>query len=334
MAKSKGQRLRLLYLLDYLRQNTDEEHPATMGQLLRLLEEKSIPAERKSVYHDISALNEYGAQIQYRRGKNGGYYISRRDFELSELKLLVDAVLSCRFLTAKQSMDLIKKLAALSSSHEAALLRREIVLAGRLKQENSTIFQTIDLLHEAIAQGQKIRFRYFDWGVDLKKHFRPRSYTASPYALLWDDENYYLIANGQNHGMTHYRVDKMEELQVLNEPIDVTEESRKLHPGTYSKEVFGMYRGERTRVKLRFENSLAGVVVDRFGKDIMLIPHGKNHFHLTVDVSVSPTFLGWIAGFGGRAAIVHPQKCVEEYRKLCENALAALTNEPTLLFLI
>lgn len=324
MAKSERQKLKLLYLRDYLRQNTDEEHPASMQQLIDYLESKDIRAERKSIYDDIRSLNEYGTEVLHRRGKNGGYYVSQRDFQLSELKLLVDAVLSTRFLTAKQSMELIRKLASLSSTHEAELLHREIVLAGRLKTQEDTIFDKVDVLHEAIGKNRKVCFRYFDWGVDLKKHFRPKSYIASPYALLWDDENYYLVADSPRHGLTHYRVDKMEELFLSCDPREFTEEAKEFHPARYSTEVFGMYRGERKQVKLRMENTLAGVVVDRFGKDILLIPDGKEHFTLTVSVSLSPNFFGWVAGFGGRAAIIFPQSAVKAYRELCQAALAAL----------
>ncbi len=327
MSKKEGQKLKLLYLRDYLRENTDESHPASMGELIAFLESKGISAERKSLYSDLHALEEYGMEVCRRGGKSGGYYVAQRDFELSELKLLVDAVLSSRFLTPKQSMTLIKKLAALSSAHEGELLRREVVLAGRLKQENESCFANVDALHEAIEKNSQIRFRYFDWGVDLKKHFRPREYLASPYALLWDDENYYLIADSARHGLTHYRVDKMENISLTGEARNFTPEAKAFNPAAYSREVFGMYRGQRQRVKLRFENELAGVVVDRFGRDIMLIPDGNNHFTLTVQVSVSPNFLGWVAGFGGRGAIVFPQSAVDAYRTLCQSALSAIPAE-------
>ncbi len=324
MAKSEKQKLKLLYLRDFLRKNTDEKHPAPVQSIIAHLESKGIHAERKSIYDDLRLLEEYGMEIHQKRGKSGGYYVTKRDFALSELKLLVDAVLSSRFLSGKQSMELIGKLAALSSSHESELMRREIVLAGRVKQDNEACFLNIDLLHQAIDQNSQIAFRYFDWGTDLKKHFRPNSYTASPYALLWDDENYYLIAHSQRHGLTHYRVDKMEDIQLTREPRAFTTESKEFSPAVYSREVFGMYRGKRQKVKLRFENTLAGVVVDRFGKDIMLIPDGKEHFTFTTDISVSPNFLGWLASFGGRAAILFPQNAVEEYRNFCLAALGAL----------
>lgn len=323
MAKSENQKLKLLYIRDFLRQNTDEAHPASVQRLIDYLASKGIHAERKSIYDDVRTLNEYGTEVLYRRGRDGGYYVSQRDFELPELKLLVDAVLSSRFLSPKRSAALIKKIAALSGEHGSELLRRDVVLAGRLKTTEEEGFANVDAIHEAIQKNSRIAFRYFDWGTDLKKKYRAGEYVASPYALLWDDENYYLIAHTEKHGLTHYRVDKMEAIRLTGEARVFTEETKKFDPAAYSREVFGMYRGERKRIKLRFENALAGVVIDRFGRDIMLIPDGKDHFTLTVDVSVSPNFLGWIAGFGGRASVVFPQSVVDEYRALCRAALAA-----------
>lgn len=324
MAKSENQKLKLLYLKDFFRHNTDEEHPASINDIIDFLASKGIRAERKSIYSDILFLQEYGLEILYRRSKPSGYYVAERDFELSEIKFLVDAVLSSRFLSPSQSATMIRKLASLSSTHEALLLRRQIMLAGRIKSSAESGFDNIDLLHEAIEKNSSITFRYFDWGVDCQKHFRQGIYTASPYALLWDDENYYLIAHSERHGLTHYRVDKMEQIALTNQPRIFTDETKNFNPSVYSTEVFGMFRGTQETVKLRFENSLAGVVVDRFGRDIMLIPDGKDHFTFTVQVSVSPNFLGWLAGFGGRAAITFPNSAVSQYREFCQAALAAL----------
>lgn len=322
MARSERQKLKLLYLQDLLREKSDEAHPIGTQQMIEYLAAKGICAERKSIYDDLHALEDYGLVLHRKGGPKGGYYVARRDFLLPEIKLLIDAVLSCKFLSPHESMTLIRKLAALSSAHEAELLRREIVVAGRLKSEGGDSYRNIDLLHDAIAANRQIEFRYFDWGVDREKHFRNGTYRASPYALCWSEENYYLIAHTERHGITHYRVDKMEEIRLTNLTRHF-DRSTDFDPARYGKEVFGMYRGQSQRVKLRFENALAGVVIDRFGRDTLLIPDG-DHFTVTVDVSVSPNFLGWVAGFGGRAAIVFPQSAVEEYRSFCKKALAAL----------
>lgn len=327
MPKNERQKLKLLYLQEYLRQNTDENHPVSVQTLSEHLAAKGIPAERKSIYRDLRALSEFGMEIHYRRGKNGGYYVSQRDFALSELKLLVDAVLSSRFLSSAQSVQLIRKLAALSSAHEAELLRREVVVAGRLKSGGEESFRNVDILHDAIEQNRQVVFRYFDWGVDRKKHLRAGQYFASPYALCWDDENYYLIAHSEKHGLTHYRVDKMTELFLTEQPRVFSEEFKKFNPASYTKAVFGMFRGNVQRIKLRFENTLAGVVIDRFGQDVLLVPDGAEHFTFTAEISVSPNFLGWVASLGGRAAIVFPSSAVEEYRSFCHKALNALPPE-------
>lgn len=324
MARSENQKLTLLYLQDYLRKHTDEAHPASAQEILSYLQSKGIVAERKMLYRDIALLNAYGTEILYKRGKPNGYYVTRRDFEPSELKFLVDAVLSSRFLSKNQSSSLIKKLAALSSTHEGSLLRREIVLAGRVKAEEEHSFAGLDVLHEAIAENKQISFRYFDWGVDLKKKFREKPYTASPYALLWDDENYYLIAHSERHGLTHYRVDKMEDIELSQQPRILGEDYKKFDPASYAKETFGMFRGERQQLKLRFEASLAGVVADRFGRDIILVPDGDGHFIFTVNIALSPNFLGWLCSFGGRATIVYPKSAVERYRTFCETVLESI----------
>ncbi len=327
MARSEKQKLTLLYLQDYLRKHTDEAHPASTQELLTYLQSMGLTAERKMIYHDIELLNQYGTEILYKRTKPSGYYVSKRDFELSELKFLVDAVLSSRFLSKSQSSSLIRKLAALSSTHEEALLRREIVLAGRVKAQDEHSFAGLDVLHEAIAQNKQIRFRYFDWGVDLKKKFREKTYTASPYALLWDDENYYLVAHSERHGLTHYRVDKMEEIFLTEQPRILGEEYKKFDPASYAKETFGMFRGERQQLKLRFEASLAGVVADRFGRDILLVPDGNDHFIFTVNIAISPNFLGWLCSFGGRASILHPDSAVETYRTFCKTVLDSINEK-------
>lgn len=327
MAKSERQKLKLLYLRDYLRQKTDEAHPASVQELIDYLATKDIHAERKSIYDDIRILNEYDTKILLRRGKLPGYYVAQRDFAPAELKLLVDAVLSSKFLTQNQSATLIRKLAALSDTHGSELLRRQIVLSGRLKTGNEQSYANIDLLHEAIGTDSQITFRYFDRGVDKQKHFRVGIYTASPCALVWDDENYYLVAHGSRHGLTHYRVDKMEDIRLNGQKRIMTEEMRNFNPASYAKEVFGMYRGSSKRLKLRFENELAGVVLDRFGEDIMLIPDGNEHFTMTTNISVSPNFLAWVASFGGRASIVFPKSAVAEYRALLKSSLAALAEK-------
>lgn len=322
MPKSDNQKRKLLLLKDYLEENTDPEHPASMPVLLEFLKRSGIAAERKSVYSDIRTLTDYGMDIDLKKGRNGGYYVASRQFELPELKLLVDAVQSSKFLTERKSMALIRKLAGLSSRYEATLLRRQVVVAGRVKTMNESIYYNVDAIHCAIAENSQITFTYSEWGVDRKRHPRPNPYLASPYALCWDNENYYLIAHTQKHGLTHYRVDKMSRIQLTHKPRLTDESTRALDLSRYSTHMFQMFRGELTQVRLRFDNSLAGVVIDRFGSDILLVPDGDAHFVFTADISISPMFLGWLAGFEDKAAILAPASLIEDYKTFCRKSLS------------
>jgi len=322
MAKSEKQKLKLLYLLDLLRENSDEDHPISTQQIIEHLDKQGIKAERKSIYDDVLCLQEYGIDIEQRKGRNGGYYLASRDFELPEIKLLVDAVQSSRFLTHKKSLELIGKLESLAGRHDAGSLQRNVVVSGRVKNMDESIYYTVDAIHDAIAQNSQISFRYFEWGTDKERHFREKDYVASPYALVWDDENYYLVAHSPRHGLTHYRADKMVSIRQTGQPRYMDDEIRKLDISEYGRNVFSMYSGDRANVKMRFQNSLAGVVIDRFGKDSMLIPDGKDHFTFTAQVSVSPTFLGWLSQFGSKASIVYPPQVAELHKQLLKDALA------------
>ena len=321
MARSDNQKLKLMLLARLLEQQTDEAHPMSAQQLIAALAEHGVKAERKSIYSDIAALQDLGMDICLQNGKNGGYYLASREFELPELKLLVDAVQASKFLSERKTVQLIRKLETLASRWDAGRLRRQVVVSGRVKTMNESVFYTVDQIHEAIAANRQIQFRYFEWDVDKQKHFRDRRYIASPYALCWENENYYLVAYSERHGITHYRVDKMAQLQMLDTPRIVNDETRALDVSKYGKNVFGMFGGEQMQVKMRFENPLAGVVLDRFGHDVMLIPDDDSHFTLTTDIAVSPVFFGWLAGFGGAAKIVFPQSAVEAYLELCKHSM-------------
>ena len=317
MAKSEGQKLKLLYIKQLLEQQSDEDHPLTAQQIMDYLAARDISAERKAIYSDIACLQDFGMDIIHKPGRTGGYYLASREFELPELKLLVDAVQSSRFLTSRKSMQLIEKLSSLASTHEAGSLKRQVVVSGRVKTMNESIFYNVDLIHDAIAQNSRITFHYTEWGLDGQRHERPGLYEASPYALIWDDENYYLVAHSQRHGITHYRVDKMASITLTGAKRFIDPAAKKLSKASYGKNVFGMFGGETTSVRMRFHNSLVGVVIDRFGTGTMLIPDGTSHFVFTMDVAVSPLFLGWMAGFGDRARILSPQSVIDQYLALC-----------------
>jgi len=218
MPKSDNQKLKIFYILDYLQRNSHQEHPVRAAELLSMLERQhNIVCDRKTVYSDIAALQDYGVDIVSIPGKNGGYYIASRNFELPELKLLIDAVQSSRFLTEKKSRELIEKLCNQCSVYDARLMRRDVLVSGRVKSMNETIYYNVDAIQDAIAENKQITFRYFDYGLDGRRKYRVQDYRASPYGLCQDNESCYLLADSQRHGVTSYRVDRMQDIKLLPE---------------------------------------------------------------------------------------------------------------------
>ncbi|MBR3973201.1 MAG: transcriptional regulator [Oscillospiraceae bacterium] len=322
MPKSDNQKLKIFYILDYLQRYSHEKHPVRAAELIEMLDrQKGILCERKTIYSDIAALQDYGVDIVSIPGKNGGYYIASRNFELPELKLLIDAVQSSRFLTEKKSRELIEKLCNQCSVHDAKLMRRDVLVSGRVKNMNETIYYNVDTIQEAIAQNVQITFRYFDWGIDGKRHYRDKSYEASPYGLCQDNENCYLLAHSPRHGVTSYRVDRMSDIQLATDARTPCPELTGKALIEHANRLFHMYSGEASNVKLRFHKSLVNVVIDRFGKETMLIPDGDEHFVFTVNVAVSPMFLSWVIGFGNKAKVLHPQSVIDACRKMCLDSL-------------
>ena len=321
MPKSDNQKLKILYILDYLQRHSHADHPVQTAVLTEMLAQKGIHCDRKTVYSDIAALQDYGVDIVSIPGKGGGYYIASRNFELPELKLLVDAVQSSRFLTEKKSRELIEKLCKECSVHEAQLVRRDVVVSGRVKSMNETIYYNVDAIQDAIALNKQITFRYFDWDISGKRNYRERQYEASPYGLCQDNENCYLLAHSPRHGVTSYRVDRMQDIRIREESRTPCPELTGKNLTEYANRLFQMFYGETTTVKLRFHRTLTNVVMDRFGRDTMLIPDGEEHFVFTVNVAVSPIFLSWLMGFGSKAKILHPQSVVDSFRDLCREAL-------------
>ena len=323
MPKSDNQKLKIFYILDYLQRNSHADHPVRAAQLMEMLEKRhNIICERKTIYSDIAALQDLGVDIVSIPGKNGGYYIASRNFEIPELKLLIDAVQSSRYLTEKKSRELIGKLCDQCSVHDARLVRRDVVVSGRVKSMNESIYYNVDTIQEAIAENRQITFRYFDWGLDGKRRYRDKEYIASPYGLCQDNENCYLLALSERHGITSYRVDRMSDITALAAPRVPCPELTGRRLQEHAGRLFQMYAGEATDVKLRFHRSLVNVVIDRFGTDTMLIPDGDEHFVFTVRVAVSPMFLSWLIGFGTKAKVIHPASVAESCKQLCLEAMS------------
>lgn len=318
MAKAPGQKLKLLYIVKYLSENTDEGHPAGIGDIIAYLEANGIHSERKSLYDDMEKLCDFGYDIVHLQSRlGGGYYMASREFELAELKLLVDAVQSSRFITAKKSRSLIRKLEQMAGKHDAGKLQRQVYVAGRVKTENENIYYSIDSIHRAIQENKQISFRYLDW--NLKKQLAVRAKgekKASPWALIWQDENYYLAAFDSTDGvMKHYRVDKMGDVTVLKEAREGMEQFSQVDLAAYTNQVFGMFGGEEETVTMQFPDRLVGVVLDRFGRGVELRSMGEGIFHIRARVTVSGQFFGWMAGIGRDAVIVGPVTVREQYRE-------------------
>ena len=327
MARSAYQKLKPLYIMNYLLQNSDEDHLVSMSQLIEHLAAHGIPSERKSVYDDIEALRVFGLDIvQGGSGKNAGYYIANRSFELPELKLLVDSVQSSKFITHKKTATLIKKIETLASIHEAQLLNRQVYVKNRIKTMNESIYYNIDAIQSGISQNKKIQFKYFEYTGQKTRHYRKNGafYVVSPFAMTWDDENYYLVAFDSQAGIIkHYRVDKMTEISSTEEDRDGLDAYQALDMAVYARKVFGMFSGEEESVQLRFENHLVGAVLDRLGQDVFIIADGDDHFTVRADVVVSPQFFAWVTGFGAAAQIIGPDDVVEKMRQHI-NSVAAL----------
>lgn len=311
MPRNSRQKLKLLYLKDYLLANTDENHAVTVSDMKNYLESCGIPAERKSLYDDIDTLRESGLDIvSEKRDRNVWYHVVSREFELSELKLLVDAVLGSRFITERKSAELIRKLESLCSRFDAYALDRQLTVAGRIKSMNESIYYNVDKIHTAIRDNTRITFRYFDYNVRKERVYRHGGalYEVSPFALCWDDENYYLVAYDEAHGeIRHYRVDKMSELEETDKCREGEAAFEKVDVSAYSRKVFSMFGGESVRVRLEFADTLAGVVLDRFGKDVFLTPSEDGTFSFETEIVVSPQFYGWLFSFGKDARILRPQ---------------------------
>lgn len=323
-----NQKLKIMYLMKILLEETDEEHDLTLNEIVDKLKLYDVTAERKSLYSDIENLRTFGLDIigsQYDRSYH--YKIVSRQFELVELKLLVDAVQSARFITEKKSDELIEKLESFASVYEAKKLERQVNVNGRVKTMNEHIYYNVDTIHEALNDGKKITFQYFTWTVDKKMELKHDGayYSVSPWALCWDDEKYYLIGYDNNENkIKHFRVDKMKNVSVTDEERLGKEEFSKIKMSEYTNKLFGMFDGDYENVTLLCENRAANVIIDRFGTDIPIIKTDKEHFTVKVGVSVSKLFLGWIMAIPG-VKIVAPESTVdmmkEEIKRLASTYL-------------
>lgn len=322
MPRGTNQKFKLYRLAQIMLEKTDEDHYITMPEIIESLKAYDITADRKSIYTDLKDLEELGIEVEGEPvGNKYHYHVVSRSFELPELKLLVDAIQSSKFITEKKTNTLIKKLETLVSKHDAMKLQRQVFVSGRIKTMNESIYYNVDEIHNAISENKKIRFQYYRW--NLKKEMELRRdgayYHISPWGLSWDDENYYLVGyDSEADAIKHYRVDKMLHIEMSEDEREGKEHFKKLDMADYAKKSFGMYGGKETTVKLLVDNCLAGVIIDRFGKDINMIPKDDKHFAVNVDVKVSGPFFGWIISLGEGVKIVAPDEVVEKMKAVVE----------------
>ena len=320
MPKGTNQKLKLYRLAQIMLENTDDEHYITMPEIMEELGKYEVTADRKTIYADLRDLSVLGIEVEGEPiGNRYHYRVVNRPFELPELKLLVDSIQSSKFITEKKTNTLIKKLEKLVSKYDAQRLQRQVYVSGRIKTMNESIYYTVDAIHNAISENKKIKFQYFQWNVKkemvLRKDGEP--YIVSPWALTWDDENYYMVAiDSSDEKVKHFRVDKMLNIEFLDKPRLGGEKfsGQNADVGLYAKKVFGMFSGKEEIVKLECKNEMAGVIIDRFGKDTMFIPKDDEHFTANVKVIVSNQFISWIFSLGDGVKIVEPEDILEKVK--------------------
>ena len=325
MPKGKNQKFKLYRLAQIMLEQTDEEHYITMPEIMSALAEYEITADRKSIYADLKDLEKLGIEIEGERiGSGYHYHVIGRNFELPELKLLVDAIQSSKFITERKTNALIKKLEKMVSKYDAQKLQRQVYVSGRIKTMNESIYYTVDAIHNAITENKKIKFQYYQWNVKKEMELRHNGawYHISPWGLSWADENYYLVAYDAAAGIIkHYRVDKMQNTEILETDRKGEESFKNFDLAAFAKKTFGMYGGVDAEVTLECKNELAGVIIDRFGHDVWLIPQGEDHFKTRVLVSVSPQFFGWVTGIGSGMKITGPDNVKSEYKAYLQDVL-------------
>ena len=319
-----NKKLKLLYLAQYLFQETNEDHPKTIRDITDYLESHDISAERKSIYSDIEALrDEYHLDIQSVKGKHFGYFLGERHFQLPELKMLTDVVQASPFLSKSKSMDLIGKLEQLTSRYDAKELHRQVYVMNRLRTENETLYYAVDAINRAISENCKLSFRYFQWTPELTKQYRHdgAAYLTNPVSLCVE-QNYYLVAYDEATGQyRHYRVDRMSDLRVL-EDTPRAPLPQDFDLGSYTRRIFAMYTGESVTIRLRMEKSCCNAALDRFGADVHMHSVDEGHFELTAEIIPSPTFYGWLFQFGPQAKLLSPQSAVDGFKNYCRETLA------------
>lgn len=327
MSGREHSRSKLLHILRLLYERSDDERGVTLAQILAYLEAHGITAERKSIYRDLKMLKECGFEIEKNSRKPVEYCLMNRVFDVAELRLLADAIQSANFISESMTRNLLTKIEKMTSSRNAGIIRRQIHFAGRVKTHNEHVHYTTATIQEAIHEGKRIHFKYIDF--DLSKSVQPRRggslYEVSPYALVWNDDNYYMIGYYERREQINvFRVDRMKTTELTDIPAAPIPDGFCLPDFIETK--FGMFGGELVRLDLRFTNDLINPVLDRFGMKTPIIRDGEDHFIAHVEASISPVFYSWLFQFGDRAQIVKPKRIAKDYTDCLSGVLARMTD--------
>ncbi|MBR3994507.1 MAG: WYL domain-containing protein [Clostridia bacterium] len=324
IARGANQKLKLLYLYKILVEQTDENTTLNAGELIRELERYGVSAERKSIYDDIEALRLFGLDVNISSEHGRGYYVGERHFQVSEIKMLIDIVQAAKFISENKSVELIKKISSLAPVTDRKALNHQIVVANRVKSANETVYYSIDHLYRAIEEKRQVKFRYYTWDVRKNKLYKNKGqfYYVNPISLMWAEEKYYLVAYDEfSAKIKHYRVDKMENVEVCGEYITRNVREMKFDAADYAKRSFNMFGGETREVTLCGNLDSIGIIFDRFGRDVFVVPQEDGSFNVTVKVAVSPQFYSWVFGVSDLLKIVYPQDIVDKYCNMCRNII-------------
>ncbi len=325
MAKENWQKLKLVKLIELLRQESDEEHPLSTNVLCSRLAEMGYPCDRRTLSKDIAVLNDNGMEVLWKWvGKEKGYYVEDRSFSVPEIKILIDAVQAASFITEKKTAELVDKIANLGGTHKAEIIKSNLVCFNARKHHNENIYYNIDAIESAIQNHKKIIFRYFDLNADGERVYRRQGhhYVVEPVALVFNEDNYYVVVfSGRHDGTANYRVDRMDDVECIDE--DISDRAVKLRGsmGEYTKQAIKMYGGTPQIIRLEFDSTLVGAIYDRFGENIEMKDVGNERYSATARVQLSPTFWGWLFQFGQNIKILSPDSLREEYRQKIEKLL-------------
>lgn len=319
MAKENSQKIKLLKLMELLRQETDEQHPMAATVVCQKLNDMEVACDRRTLTRDIQALNDYGYEVMTTMiSHEKAYYVEDRSFSVPELKILIDAVQAASFVTEKKTAELIEKIANLGGSHSAEILQSNMVCFNTRKHRNESIYYNVAYLEDAIEQNKKVIFRYYDLDANGQKVYRRggHHYVVEPIGLVFNEDNYYLMVYSARHDNTaNYRIDRMDSVEIVEE--DICKKALELRQSVagYTEQAFKMYGGQPVQITLQFSNKLIGAVYDRFGEGTKMIPIGDEDCAATVMVQISPTFWGWIFQFGKLMRIISPDGIIEQYKE-------------------